>query len=796
MADRFIDDKMQYFVDDIEKIQVKPNMYISYLGQKGTLHLSKEIINNAVDEIINPNSPAEQIDILLDMAENLITIIDNGRGMPFENIETYCTKIQAGSKMSRVNVGNTAGENGVGMTAVNALSDRFEIISYRYGEKARIYFEKGKNTSPLTVKKISNQEKHGTSVSFQPSTYFLGPDCQFPSEELQEWLEQISYMLPSGSVINFTVNKKGNEAIIQKKFKNKNGFFDYITKMCKKPVVEPIHLINHVKVKEFSKGEELDRFIGLEVAFAYTNDSKEINVDSFCNFIKTIDHGKHVDGVKNGLMRYLIKRTKEILSEKEQKTLELIPNDAFQNLNIVIYISTDLQPHFSGQTKEKLGNDQFFRPLSDLMYRSLDEHFKSNADQLKKLCNLIKTNAKIRLEEDKVRQTVIKNTYDPLEFLGMKKFTPANNTGKNEYRELIIIEGDSAKGSVKSARFDPDTQALFALKGVPMNAFGESISEVFKNVEFQTLTKLIKCNIGEKFDIEKLFYDKIIIMTDADNDGMKISSFICAFFLYHLPKVVEAGKLYKAVAPLYKIKDKDKPFIIDKMQYIEVFEQKIRNVFNIVHPKTNEVYNTAKTKEFLLTNRVYLETLYKFANHFAIHPLLAEFICIHKDSSDFIKKLKARFPELKYEDGNIISGIFEGKYQMIVIDNIFERRLNTLKNLIYVANKGQSYYHIYENYSNQRVDKGIITIAEFLILCQKYQPKIETRFKGLGEINPDDLRETTTNPYQRVLIQLTIDDIKDDLNKLRRLHGKGTKDKEELKELMNHFKIPMEDLDN
>lgn len=804
--EKFKDDVIDHKESDIEKIQTKPNMYISYLGEKGALHLCKESINNMIDECINPNSPADQVDIYLDEETNTITISDNGRGIPFDKLELVCTKLQAGSKFTREGSGGSAGENGVGMTAVNALSDLYEVVSIRYKEKAKLQFYRGKKVSDISVKKITKDD-HGSLVTFKPSPIYLGEDCMINTDELIDWVSKISYLMPTDKKLNISVNKKGKESVIQKKFRNKDGLYDYCKKLSTKPILDPIHFMKSKTFNEFIRvpgkdgngkdiivEKELKRFMGLEVAFTFNSGSMEMIADSFCNFVNTVDNGTHVEAVKQGITWFFSDYIKNNLTPRESKTLEILNNDITQGLVLTVYLSTDMQPQFSGQTKEKMTSISFIKPLKMMTHNALYEHFNKNPKELKKIVDHIKMNCKARIEATRVRNSVIKGETTSLDEYTIKNLTLANNKRKDEYREIYLIEGDSAGGSAKQGRFDNDTQALFAFRGVPLNAFGLKLDKVLLNEEFKGLIRALKCNIGERFDISKLWYDKIIIMTDADIDGYRIFSMICAFFLYHAPEIIKQGHLYKAVTPLYKIVDKDKPFLLNKLDYIKAFEGRIRKNINVIDKHSGEVFDNDRMKDFLLDNREYLEELIRVANHFAIDPIILEFIVIHMNSKDFKKKLKAKAPELFIDSDNVLSGIYNGKYQILIIDKIFDKRIRTLKDLIYNINKGEVYFKIHEIHGKDNFDdKGVMSIGEFLTMCQKYQPIIESRYKGLGELEPSELRETTLDPNDRVLINLTMDDVERELERFNILHGS---DGPARKEMMKKFKIKREDIDN
>lgn len=624
----------------------------------------------------------------------------------------------------------------------------------------------------------------------KPNPKYLGKNCSIIADDLMEWLDNISYLIPSDIVIKLGIKKKGKESLVNKKYSNKYGLYDLVKKKCNKSLVDPVHFKRDMKMKE-QVGEKLvDRFMGIEVAMTYNTNSTEFDGISFCNFIITTDNGVHLDACKTATLQYLTKQTKEALSERESKKIDITFADATQGLYLAIYLCTDFQPNFNSQAKAKLTSNEFFKPIRDLTYRALNDYFKDNQKDLKKITDRIKTNAKARIESTKVRNSVIKGESNNFSEHLMENFIPANDKSKNGYRELFIIEGKSARGTCESGRFDRNTQAVFSIRGVPLNAFNTSLDKVLLNDEFKSLTQILGCNIGARFDISKLKYDKIILLADADSDGYNITSLLCAFFLTHLPKIIEDGRLYKSISPLYRIKSKYKEFILNKKEYIQIFEKHIRENLIIEDAKTHKVYNKDEMQELLMNTKGYLDELLRLSNHLVIDYTILEYLLIHRKENNFYKNFKKKFPELEIDNENVLSGIYEGKYQILIMDKLFENRVAHLEKFILNQKEASMYFNVRDK---NNIDYGTLTLGQFLFVCQKYQPVIKTRYKGIGELNSNDLRDNTLDPRHRMLIRLTIDDIEKELEQFNILHGDNA---DARKLLMQNYKIDREELDN
>ena len=209
---------------------------------------------------------------------------------------------------------------------------------------------------------------------------------------------------------------------------------------------------------------------------------------------------------------------------------------------------------------------------------------------------------------------------------------------------------------------------------------------------------------------------------------------MCAFFLTHLPEIIKEGKLYKSVTPLYKIKSKYKQFILNKREYVEIFERQVRDNLMIKNPNTDKMYTEIELQDILMNNRNYLDDLIRLSNHLVIEPTILEYVLIHRREKDFYKKFKEKFPEMDIDKDNVMSGIYEGKYQILIMDYLFDKRVSELEKFIKTVDSDKIYFNVYEKSSGGHIDKGIMSLGQFLTNCQKYQPIIKTRFKG--EITP------------------------------------------------------------
>ena len=205
---------------------------------------------------------------------------------------------------------------------------------------------------------------------------------------------------------------------------------------------------------------------------------------------------------------------------------------------------------------------------------------------------------------------------------------------------------------------------------------------------------------------------------------------LCAFFLTHLPDIVRAGKLYKSVTPLYQIKSKYKQFILNKQEYVRIYEKQVRDNLTIVNPDTKKVYSDVELQKVLMDNRPYLDMLTKLSSQLVVNPVVLEYILIHRHDKNFVKEFHKKFPELSIDDENVMTGIYDGRYQILIMDYLFDKRVKNIESFISKVNSETMYFNVFEKSPNGEIDKGKMTLGQFLTECQKFQPIIKTRYKG------------------------------------------------------------------
>ena len=824
------DNKMVYLEDDIQKVQIKSNMYISRYGKYGTFHLVREIIQNAIDELLDDNSLGNKIEITYNKSTDTLVCIDNGRGFPENDypLDIFVTTLQSGSKFFREEGFGSAGEFGVGLCVTNALSEEFEITSYRANEgKAHtLKFKEGVKT----YDKFKDTDKHGTKVLFKVSKKYMGEDSDLPIDDVITWLDTMFYLdsdrLKSKNITCSLRVYDGIDLIGVYKFKAK-PFSDLVNKIVpanlkKKDLTDKLYFENSIKFVENSKtlvdnGDgtsrvekvPTDKEIHFSVALLYItnpNYSEPAIYDTYCNYTNTIENGTHKDVFEEVYCRYMQSKINETISEKQRDKFKVTWDDIRTNMYCVINMSTNAAVGFVGNSKEKISCPDIAPHVKNLCSEGIEKFFNDNKDILSSYIKYIKLTTKARLEAAKVKVATQTERLNTMKEHQMPNYIRCNNTGK-QWKELFLTEGNSAGGSARNGS-NTDTQAFFLFRGVPFNALKGNLADAMNNKEWHDLVTILKCGIGEKFDLNKLYFNRINILTDSDVDGYNISASILAFFYKYLRPIIETGKLYKVYSPLYKLEGGQ--YAITKRNKTKIYQDNVVKTYKIKPESSDKFLSKDELYTLLMDVYDYREILINAAeqsgevNKYAIEIIVAYLTL--SGVTDNIEKLDDYFNEQKYItkmmnfiqnkykestfNNSRFSIIIDGKRSIIKVNNRFFRKVSEL---IPIYKKYGYYVEVKDKKSG---NSSIMSIGEFLDVSMKLQPTIQSRIKGLGELNGDDLRKTTLDINHRISEQYTVDDVERELAIFELTHGKSKQAALDRKKMMREYKINREDLDN
>ena len=532
-------------LEGLEAVRKRPGMYIGSTDKRGMHHLVWEIVDNGIDEIIN--GYGNYIKIVLHK-DNSITIADNGRGVPIgmhesgkSTPEVIYTILHAGGKFEAGNYKVSGGLHGVGASVVNALSSKMDVVIYRDGVISNIRFANGGQIeSPL--KQIGTTNKTGTIVTFTPDKEIF-KNCNFSYTTICERMQESAFLIP-----NVTIEIIDEESNRQVKYHYENGLEDFVTYINENK--NTLH-----KVLSFS-GTKND--IEVDIALQYTDTYNE-NIISFVNNVKTVDGGTHEVGFKTGITKAFNDYVKSNnLIKGKDNTFD--GSDVREGISVVISLKIpESSLQFEGQTKGKLGTPEARSITESITYENIKFFLEENKEIA---LNIVEKASKSKIAREAARKAREEarngKGKNKIEKNLSGKLAPAG--AKNpKINELFLVEGDSAGGSAKNGR-NRKFQAILPLRGKVLNAEKTSVQDMLKNEEINTIIHTIGAGMGSEFVLEDSNYDKIIIMTDADVDGSHIQILLITFFYRYMRPLIEAGKLYIAKPPLYKIEYGKKHF--------------------------------------------------------------------------------------------------------------------------------------------------------------------------------------------------------------------------------------------
>jgi len=766
--------KSEYTADSIqvleglEAVRKRPSMYIGNTSILGLHHLVFEVTDNSVDEALA--GYCNTVDVFIHI-DNSITVIDNGRGIPTDihkeegisAAELVLTKLHAGGKFDNKTYKVSGGLHGVGISVVNALSKWLELEIRREGKVYQQRYEKGKPVTPLDV--IGQTKKTGTRISFLPDDTIF-ETTEFSFDILSNRLRELSFLNKG-----LTINIEDERTDKKNTFFYEGGIVSFVTHLNKNKTPlhpEPIYFIR-----------EKDNII-VEVALQY-NDGFNEQIFSYANNINTCEGGTHLIGLKSALTR--------VLNQYGEK------NNHFKNLKFTIsgddsreglaaVISVKLQnPQFEGQTKTKLGNSDIRGIVESVVSEKLSQFLEENPDCAKKIIEKMISAARARDAARKARDLVRrKNALNSHSLPGKL----ADCSEKDPTRcELYLVEGDSAGGSAKQGR-NRQFQAILPLKGKILNVEKSRFDKMLGNEEIKILITALGMGIGEEsFDISKSRYHKIIIMTDADIDGAHIRTLLLTFFYRQMPQIVENGYLYIAQPPLFKVKmGKEEFYVKDEKLLQKILLGKSGQNLQVV---SGEKIFANESLETLIDKVTKFENLLlKLKNRNNFEEIL-RFLVVEKDFqkellkdavllNDKLNQMKERFSSLfptkmslDYriefdEEHGCYKIVFSWKSkksgtsreQSVDSEFLFSPEIKELVSLFHQIDLGLPPYIIRKS-SESHEAHSFREMIDTLLDFAKKGVSIQ-RYKGLGEMNPDQLWETTMNPESRTLLKVRVDD--------------------------------------
>jgi DNA gyrase subunit B len=749
-------------LEGLEPVRLRPGMYIGSTGSRGLHHLVYEVVDNSVDEALAGR--ADRIEVTLH-PDNSVTVSDNGSGIPVDAmadtglpaVTVVLTKLHAGGKFGGEGYKVSGGLHGVGVSVVNALSEWLKVEVRRDGKISRQEFARGEPTTDLIAAgKTEMKNDTGTTITFLPDLEIFDEDeFEWSMDTLVQRLRETAF-LTRGLRIVITDEREGE---VRHEFHYEGGIRDFVEHV--NSAKEPIH-----KRIVFFEGEMENGAV--EVAMQW-NGSYVESVFSFANNINTTEGGAHLSGFKAALTGTLNKyaRDKGLLKEKEEN---LEGEDVREGLAAVLSVKLR-EPQFEGQTKTKLGNPWVRGLVEQTVNQRLAEFLEENPTDAKQIVSKAVAARNARQAARKARQLSRKSA---LESSSLPGRLADCQTSDPEDAELFLVEGNSAGGSAVEAR-NRVNQAILPLRGKVINSEKNRINKVLSNLEIQSIITAIGTGIGDEFDIEKLRYHRVIVMTDADVDGAHIRTLILTFLYRQMPELVEGNYVYIAAAPLYRVKIGNQELYVEK-------ESQFEDLLVRERVKDMEVADRAGTT-FKLT-----ETRYKrFTTALAEFEGWASRLRADFGAATVNFLVEHRLIEAADAGADLeraLKGLDTDGYELDLVEKtadlfrvkLIERETSAASHVTVPAELLASPHYASLARSYARLVELVGPPPFRITLGRKWREAdtfeglraqtldlakdgIEVgRFKGLGEMDAEDLWETTMNPANRMLIRVEVED--------------------------------------
>ena len=746
-------------LEGLEPVRKRPGMYIGSTGSRGLHHLAYEVVANSVDEALAGRCDLVEVTIHPDES---MTVKDNGSGIPVDVMKdqglpaltVVLTKLHAGGKFGQGGYKVSGGLHGVGVSVVNALSEWLVATVQRDGKTFVQEFARGEATTKM--KAIGPTKDTGTTISFKPDAEVF-EETEWDSEWLITRLRETAF-LTKGLRIVLVDEREGEK---REEFHYAGGIRDFVAHINK--TKEPIH-----KHAVYLEGESDQGYV--ELAMQWNNSYAE-SVFSFANNINTHEGGSHLSGLRSALTTTLNKvaRDRGLLKEKEDN---LEGEDVREGLAAVLSVKLS-EPQFEGQTKTKLGNPGMEGLVKQVVNQKLGQYFEENPQDAKQIISKAIDASRARQAARKARELTRRKS--ALEGASLPGKLADCEIGDPEAAELFLVEGNSAGGSAVDAR-DRLFQAILPLRGKVINAEKNRINKVLSNVEIQAMVTAIGTGIADEFDLTKLRYHRIIVMTDADVDGSHIRTLILTFLFRQMPDLVERGHVYIAVPPLYRVKLGGREQYVEKESQFEEILVRERIANMEVTDRSGEPQKLTEAKYGRYTRALHDFEGWSARLRTDFGPAAANFVVEHRLVETEVDDVKG------LEDA--LASIEPNGYEVSVVETqgdsvrvkVVERETSAAEHVVVPTALLASPVYAGLRKSYARLQE-LVGAPPFTVVLGKKRAAADTyeelrsgalalakegiqvsRFKGLGEMDPEELATTTMDPARRLLVRVTVDD--------------------------------------